>query len=185
MSIYFRIILSAAALVLLWQGPSFGKDRVYATEEEVLEMAFPGAEFAKKTVKISDEDKARVESLTGGKYFKKRVTFHIATIKGELAGYAIKVNEKGKKKNITFMVIIDGAGTVKSVDLLVFRESQGYEIENPRWRKQFEGKTLKDPLKPKRDIDNISGATLSVRAVTKGVKGALAVFSVMRPLLDD
>lgn len=184
MTLYFRTVISAVAFIFLLEAPSFGAERVYATEEKVLEMAFPGAEFRKKTVKLSDEDRNQIKTLTGGKYFKRMVTFHIATIDNEVAGYAVKVNEKGKKKKITFMVIIDRAGTVKSVDLLVFRESQGYEIENPRWRSQFEGKTLKDPLKPKRDIDNISGATISVRAVTRGVKRTLAVFSVVRPLLD-
>jgi Na+-transporting NADH:ubiquinone oxidoreductase subunit NqrC len=82
------------------------------------------------------------------------------------------------------MVVLDGAGAVKSVDLLVFRESQGYQVENPAWRKQFIGKTLKDPLRVKRDIRNISGATMSSRAVTKGVKKVLAVFQVVRTLLE-
>ncbi|MEE9615164.1 MAG: FMN-binding protein [Thermodesulfobacteriota bacterium] len=159
--------------------------REYATEQEVLERAFPGAEIEKKRLKISPGERERIEELIKGKYFKKSISFHIARKEGRTLGYATVPNEVGKTRRITFMVVMDRDGKVKSVDILVFRESHGYEIENPRWRKQFEGKTIEDPIRPRRDIKNISGATLSVRAVTRGVKKALAAFEVLRPRLEE
>jgi Na+-translocating ferredoxin:NAD+ oxidoreductase RnfG subunit len=163
---------------------SHGQVRTYATEFEVLELAFPGADIEEKTIKITPEMRKKIEGLVKGRFFKRRVSFYIAEKGGETLGYAAVTNEIGKTKNITFMVVLDNSGGVKSVDILVFRESQGYEIDNPRWREQFVGKTLKDPLRLKRDIRNISGATMSSRAVTKGVKKVLAVFQVVRPMLE-
>jgi Na+-translocating ferredoxin:NAD+ oxidoreductase RnfG subunit len=179
-----RVILVFLFTLSMAIDTSHGGVRTYATEEEVLNMAFPGADIEERTVKITPEIRKTIEDLIKGRFFKKRVSFYIARKGGEPLGYATVTNEKGRKRNITFMVVLDSSGIVKSVDLLVFRESQGYEIENPRWREQFIGKTLKDPLMVKRDIRNISGATMSSRAVTKGVKKVLAVFQMVRPLLE-
>lgn len=158
--------------------------RTYASKDEILEVAFPGAEIWERTVEITPEVHKEIETLIKGRFFKKRVSFYIAGKGGERLGYAAVANEVGKTRNITFMVVLDREGAVKSVDIMAFRESQGYEIENPRWRRQFKGKTIKDPLRLKRDISSISGATMSARAVTKGVKRVLAVFQAVRPMLE-
>jgi Na+-translocating ferredoxin:NAD+ oxidoreductase RnfG subunit len=183
----FALRVSLALVIAFFfaqAGTSYGVVRTYATVEETLEMAFPGAEFEKKTVKLTPEERKEIEALTKRRFFKRRVDFYIARKAGQTLGYATVMNEIGKTRYITFMVVLDPGGAVKSIHLLVFRESQGYEIDNPRWRRQFEGKTINDPLRLKRDIRNISGATLSVRAVTKGVKNVLAVFQVVRPSFE-
>ncbi len=159
--------------------------RTYATKSEILESAFPGAEIEKRKVKITPEMRKEIETLIKGRFFRIRFSFYIAKQGGEILGYASVINEIGKTEPITFMVVLDSKAVVKRVDILVFRETQGYEIENKRWRNQFVGKSLKDPLRLKRDIDSISGATLSSRAVTKGVKKILAVFKVVKHLFDE
>lgn len=161
------------------------KVRNYATNSEILESAFPGAEIEKRRVKLTPEMRKEIETLIKRRFFMRRFSFYVAKRGGETLGYAAEANEIGKTKPITFMVILDKKGVVKRIDILVFRETQGYEIKNPRWRKQFVGKSLRDPFRLKRDIDNISGATLSSRAVTKGVKKVLAVFKVVRQILEE
>jgi Na+-transporting NADH:ubiquinone oxidoreductase subunit NqrC len=59
-----------------------------------------------------------------------------------------------------------------------YRESYGYEIRNVEWRAQFAGKTSAAPLKLENDIQNVSGATLSCRHVTDGVKRVLATYDI-------
>ena len=53
---------------------------------------------------------------------------------------------------------------------MVYRETYGYEIRNDKWRAQFVGKNANSKLKLDDDIKNISGATLSCRHITDGVK---------------
>jgi len=50
------------------------------------------------------------------------------------------------------------------------------------WRKQFLGKTARDPVALNQDIKNISGATLSCRHLTEGVNRLLKVYA--RTALD-
>ena len=65
---------------------------------------------------------------------------------------------------------------LRGIEILDYRESHGGEIRDAKWRAQFLGKTAADPLQLDRDIRNISGATLSCRHVTDGVKRLLALY---------
>lgn len=89
-------------------------------------------------------------------------------------GWFIVDQVLGKHEFITFALGIDAAGAVKGVEILEYRESYGGEVRNAAWRAQFAGKTVAAPLVLDKDIRNISGATLSSRHVTDGVKRLLA-----------
>jgi Na+-transporting NADH:ubiquinone oxidoreductase subunit NqrC len=56
-----------------------------------------------------------------------------------------------------------------------YRESRGGEVRDPRWRAQFSGKSSGSALRLDSDIQNISGATLSCRHITEGIKRLLAI----------
>ena len=62
---------------------------------------------------------------------------------------------------------------------MVYREAYGGEVRDRRFLQQYKGKQLKDPLLPYRDIQNISGATLSVEAIGRGSKKALALVDLV------
>ncbi|MFO1304118.1 MAG: FMN-binding protein [Burkholderiales bacterium] len=81
----------------------------------------------------------------------------------------------GKQEYITYSVAFDNAGRILRLDVLQYRETHGYEIRNDRWRAQFVGKSAADPVALNSDIANISGATLSCRHVTDGVRRLLAL----------
>ena len=91
-----------------------------------------------------------------------------------LLGFAVVRNVKGKDQPITFLVAIDPADHLKDVDILVYREPYGGEVAYESWRRQFRGKSAHDTLEVGRQIRSISGATISVNAVTAGVRRALA-----------
>ena len=80
---------------------------------------------------------------------------------------------------ITYAVAIDPAGTVRGIEILDYRETYGGEIRNPKWRQQFVGKRNGAALRLGGDIQNISGATLSSRHVTDGVRRLLATFALV------
>ena len=93
---------------------------------------------------------------------------------GSLLGFAQVRNVKGKDQPITYLVAIDSADALRDIDVLVYREPYGGEVAYDAWRKQFRGKSSAAPLEVGQDIRNISGATISSHAVTRGVRQALA-----------
>ena len=67
---------------------------------------------------------------------------------------------------------------VKQIEITDYRETYGGQIRDQKWRAQFVGKTSKSTLKLDSDIKNISGATLSCRHITDGVKRILAFYEI-------
>jgi Na+-translocating ferredoxin:NAD+ oxidoreductase RnfG subunit len=86
----------------------------------------------------------------------------------------------GKQEYIDYALAVDPAGRVLRLEVLVYRETHGWEIRNDRWRVQFAGKTAQDPVAVNADIANISGATLSSRHVADGVRRLLALDAILR-----
>jgi len=91
-----------------------------------------------------------------------------------LLGFAAVGNVVGKDQPITFLVAIDPTDRLKDVDILVYREPYGGEVAYEPWRRQFRGKSARDSLRLGKEIRSISGATISVHAVTLGVRRVLA-----------
>lgn len=90
-------------------------------------------------------------------------------------GQAVVASPRGYSGPIEMMVGIDKEGKVTGVKILNHRETPGLgaNIVKSRFLNQFIGKSLKDPIEPKKDIDAITGATISSRAVCSGVREAL------------
>lgn len=93
---------------------------------------------------------------------------------GALLGYATIRNAMGKDQPITYLVAVDSALVLLDVDILVYRESYGGEIAYEPWRRQFRGRRPGESLQVGREVRGISGATISVNAVTAGIRRALA-----------
>ncbi|HYL24933.1 MAG TPA: FMN-binding protein [Burkholderiales bacterium] len=91
-------------------------------------------------------------------------------------GWFIIDDVLGKHELITYAVGIDTQGHVRRIEILEYRESHGGEVRDATWRAQFAGKSAADPLQLDRDIRNISGATLSCRHITDGVKRLLKLY---------
>jgi Na+-translocating ferredoxin:NAD+ oxidoreductase RnfG subunit len=69
------------------------------------------------------------------------------------------------------VTVADGA--IENVRVLEFRESRGWEVRYPFFTDQFVDARLEDDGRLDRRIDGITGATLSVAAVTRIARIAL------------
>jgi hypothetical protein len=59
------------------------------------------------------------------------------------------------------------------VQVLVFRESRGWEIRHDFFTRQFANLWLKQNHRLSDRVDNITGATMSVKAMTRMARAAL------------
>jgi electron transport complex protein RnfG len=96
----------------------------------------------------------------------------------EGSGEAIATNVRGYSSQIKLLVGIDLLGKVSGVKIIEQQETPGLGVNITRqeFLRQFVGKNVNDQLEPKKDIDAITGATISTGAVCQGVKDALARF---------
>ncbi len=82
------------------------------------------------------------------------------------------LDEVGKDRPITAGVVID-QGKISDVQVLVFRESRGWEIRHDFFTRQFANLWLKRNHRLSERVDNITGATMSVKAMTRMARAAL------------
>jgi len=82
------------------------------------------------------------------------------------------LDEIGKEQPITAGIVIDD-GKVAAIRVLIFRETRGGEVRYPFFTDQFAGIMLGRDTLLSREIDGISGATLSVNALVKLTRLAL------------
>lgn len=149
---------------------------VLMSEEEGVKIMLPKSERVRKDViKLSPEKKVQIEERIGWKFPEQSFEVYIGETGTQIDGYALVQNTIGKHKPMTYMVGIDSKGHVSDVELLVFRESRGSEIRQKRFNAQYEGKTVHDPVRLNKDIINISGATMSVRSMSAGIKRVLVL----------
>lgn len=166
--------ITSACLILLallsFGGPA-AAETVFLTPKEALKVFFQNSEqVVSEKKEITGDLKGKIEKSLGYSLSREGVTFYLGKTKGHVDGYALIDNEIGKTEPITFMTVMTPQGEVRAVEILVYRESHGGEVKSKRFLKQFESKKQRDPIRVGQDIDNISGATLSARALAKGVK---------------
>ncbi|MFK2820738.1 FMN-binding protein [Flavobacteriaceae sp. LMIT009] len=94
-------------------------------------------------------------------------------------GYAYIGNAPSKTATYDYLVLFDNDFIITKSKVLIYREEYGGEIGSKRWLKQLIGKTQNDKLIYEDNILAISGATISVRSMTKAVNNLLRSIKVL------
>ena len=151
--------------------------QVYLTKKQAFEIAFPGAdEIKKERLWPTKEEIRAIEEIYMYKIYETRFTFYTGIKNGKSMGSMLIDNIIGKSFPITFMTVLNTDGTVRDVEIMVYREPQGWEVRYKSFRSQFYGK---DTSSIQNEILSISGATLSVGAIKSGVYKAMAAYKVL------
>ena len=153
-----------------------GSIDVYLTEEEALKILFPKAQkIHAEELRLNPDQKLQIQDRIGWKFPEESFRAFKAETDGKVDGYAVIQETIGKHRPITYIVGITPQGKVFDVEIMVYREIKGSEVRRKRFNAQYEGKTAQDPISINKDIINITGATMSVRSVSAGVKRALVL----------
>jgi Na+-translocating ferredoxin:NAD+ oxidoreductase RnfG subunit len=154
--------------------PLIAQAKIYVSAEQAQKILFPNKQLTKAPVIITDDlqERMRVASSIRHPFQGDRIW------KAPDGGWLIIDEVVGKHEMITYAVGIAPNGSILGIEILEYVESYGYEVAEAQWRKQFEGKTVKDPIKLNQDIQNIGGATLSCKHLTDGVKRVLVLYDL-------
>lgn len=172
--LFWATEVTAAPLGESPDGPEAVK--VYLTLAQALEKVYPNADTVwSETWSPTKAERRRIERKLGWRLADSTFTIYRGMAGDVDAGYAIVGEEIGLYKPITFLVKVGTDHKVDAVHVMVYRESRGGEVRRRRFLTQYDGKSVRNPIRINRDIIGITGATLSVRAMNAGVKKALAV----------
>jgi hypothetical protein len=163
------LLLPVAALVVCAPAQAV----VYMSVEDAQKLMFGDQALTPQVVALSPQQIAAIEQDSGVKVYPGSLRAWKAA-----DGWFLVDSVIGKHDLITYAVALDGAGRVRQVEIMEYRESYGGEVRNPRWRAQFNGKQHGDALAIGDGIQNISGATLSCTHITDGIRRLLATYAI-------
>ncbi len=148
-------------------------ETTYYTPRALLADFFPKSEKVTfRTFRLDSSLKTRLAQRLGYTPAKDRYNIFVATTNNHVDGYAVIDEEQGLHQPITFATRLSPRGVIERLEIMVYREPRGDEVRDARFRRQFEGKTAQDPMRVSRDIDAVSGATVSSASLAVGARRA-------------
>ncbi|NND43814.1 MAG: FMN-binding protein [Xanthomonadales bacterium] len=153
-----RILLAGALVLPALTGYA---DSVYETNAQFLDRAFDGNPPDARVLWLSGEVKAGVRERLGHDYPALRLRYWCRAARS-----AWILEEIGKELPITVGLIVE-AGRIESLRVLVYRENRGGEVARATFSDQFNGAGPGRQRGLDTGIDGITGATLSVQALTR------------------
>lgn len=152
----------------------------YLTIEQAQRLMFADASsFQDVSLRLTPEQLKAVEMASGVRPRSAEVRAFAARAGERLLGHVLVDEVIGKVELITYAVAFEPDGTIRQVEILAYRETHGGEVRNAAWRKQFAGKKALEQLRFDEDIKNITGATLSSRHITEGVRRLVAAHRLL------
>tara|TARA_A100001011_G_scaffold400667_2_gene517375 strand:- start:4178 stop:4753 length:576 start_codon:yes stop_codon:yes gene_type:complete len=125
-------------------------------------------EIFDKKFKIPKKTKNEIQNKIKQNFFRDQIFYWIIKKNKQEIGYALLDNSIGKSMPITYLVIFNANQEIIHSEIIKYRESYGGEVSGKSWLNQFNGMTRDSLYTFPKDIAGISGATISVRSVTKG-----------------
>ena len=174
--------LQAAALLVV-AAPAFA-DQLFLRESEVPRALFGDhVTSVRKTLELSPPEIAELSKVLERKIEVRSYPYLEVRAEGAekpVLGQIFLMDVIGQSLPITFAVGVKPDGTLQDIQVMVYREPHGDEIREKRFRAQFAGKKLQDPLVVGKDIDAISGATISSTSAAYAARKGLALADLLQ-----
>ena len=150
-------------------------EEVYLAPEEFLAEVFPNSLPDPEMLWITKDRKEVTSRIMTHSKGPRRIRYWA---EGALSAWILE--EIGKVKPITTGFVVNN-GQIERVAILIYRESRGWEVRYTFFTDQFIGATVDQGYRLDRSIDGISGATLSVEALTRLSRLALYLAEEIDP----
>ncbi len=147
--------------IIIFSSVNAGAKGVYQSNADFLNEVFHNNLPKTQSLWLLNNIKKGAEKILGEKPSQLRIRYWA---RDQQTAWILE--EVGKEKLITVGFLIEN-NTLKKIKVLAFRESRGWEVKEDFFLEQFFQRRLTSELKLDRNIDGISGATLSVRALKK------------------
>ena len=177
--------LSLSCALLVFSSNAFAEE-LKKVDGALREMFPKSVDFNRQTVRLSEEQIHGIEEAARMTFEGKHadeVIVYVAREQNNAVGYAFEDTVIGKWGPIHYLVGLDTNGAVSQIIILDYQEIRGRPIAKPRFLRQYQGKTFKDTLQLRKDIDGITGATISSNSLTEGVRKILHIHELIKPEL--
>ena len=136
------------------------------------------------TLILDAELKALVQNRVKQRFYRDELYYWTISNNDTTIAYALMDNVLGKSMPITFLVILNNEGNILASEVIKYREAYGSEVGNKNWLAQFTHFNDTTDFKVGKNIDGISGATISVNSLSKGIQKMAVLFPFIKDKLN-
>ena len=152
-----------------------------ATEKYIISQFDVDVSIYMHTLKLDAELEVLVQNKVKQRFYRDELYYWTISNNDTTIAYALMDNVLGKSMPITFLVIMGIDGRIINLDVIKYREAYGGEVGNKNWLAQFTNFTDTSQITEGKNINGISGATISVNSLSKGIQKIAVLF----PLIKD
>jgi len=171
-------------LILLGGFLSGGSPIRDATEKYIISQFDVDVSINMHTLKLDTELKALVQNKVKQRFYRDELYYWTISNNDTTIAYALMDNVLGKSMPITFLVILNNGGSILATEIIKYREAYGGEVGNKNWLAQFTHFSDTSDFKLGKNIDGISGATISVNSLSKGIQKIATLFPLIKDKLN-
>jgi len=165
-----QLLLVPAALCIA-VSPAWASAR-YLSGEEAQQLLFPGAQFTEDFRVLSDREWRLIKEVSMASVERTLRIWKVST-----GGWFIVDQVEGLNTPVTYALALNADRVVTGVEVMESLPEYA-QVRLPEWRAQFHGKKYGDLWK-KKEIENISGTTLSCVHITQGIRKILTAFDLL------
>lgn len=167
---YFRqeLALRSKLIMLLGLLSGFGIDQAYAQEkpdrkfekasEKAISLYFPGQTVNRTALWPAGSQTGYAEMVTSGP---------------DTLGYLMLSSAMGRYDRFDYLALLSPGIRVIQVGIINYRSDHGYQVASPRWLAQFNGYSADSLWQVGREVDAISGATISATGLCNDLYTAM------------
>jgi Na+-translocating ferredoxin:NAD+ oxidoreductase RnfG subunit len=155
-----------------------------AAEKFVVTQFSDNVNLSMHTLTLPSALKLKVQKNVKQTFYRDNLYYWEITNEDSTLAYAFLDNVIGKSMPITFVVIINQKGEIMASHVVKYREAYGGEIGNMKWLSQFNKLTDSSKYIVGKNIDGISGATISVNSLSKGIQKIAVLFPLIKDKLN-
>ena len=169
--------IARTILMTLFCTISLLQAQVFKSQEAALKETFAEADTVmRETLFLDEAQQQQIEAEAKMPLTSTIVSYYVGYKSGKPYRYAFFEDQIVRTKKAVVLIAISAEGQIEKMEVLAFYEPLDY-LPISRWFNLFVGKTAEDALMPGKDIDGVTGATLSVRAFSGIARRALAIFN--------
>lgn len=146
---------------------------VYFTVDQIEAAWFVGETPVREVWSPDAGDQAWLTTTLG---YAPKASYSL--IRGQ-AGVAVLDEQIGQHEPISIATLVGTDLKVHHVEVMVYREAYGDAVRAASFRDQFTGLGLENRMRAGREIQVVSGATLSSRSLSTAVRRAVALVQAL------
>ena len=149
-------------------------------EEHLFNLYPEKTDIRMHILKLDKQIKKEVENQVKQKFYREKLYYWTISQDDTTIAYAFLDNVIGKSMPITFLVILNINGNIINTNVIKYREAYGGEVGNKRWLQQFLYRNNNSSYNIGKDINGISGATISVKSMSKVIQKITTLYPLIQ-----